>query len=1387
MTMTPEAKSRLSKTIRALRTRLLEDFKSSNESTFKYSIRRIEQANLSEADATRRGRVEAWIAEQIRGEAGKELKRTSEEFHRDLEKQAAYTLLNRLLILRLMEAAGLHSGDLVSKGWGSDVFRNLRFFALEIAQNDDTEGLSFWLQMTFDEFAIEMPGLYGDAGVSDCIPVRAQTFRVVIEAFADPLLISCWNDDMALGWVYQFWNDPDRELLDAKIHNGNKIEPNEIASKTQLFTERYMVDWLLQNSLGRIWFSICVKQGWTPLVVSTGTLDNLDQRRIEWRKKRDSGEIEPTQCMPFDTELERRWLYFVAGTDRCEVEQALGSIRDIKILDPAVGSGHFLIIAFDLLFGLYEEESIQRGLSQNVQWSVQSIVESILENNLHGIDLDPRAVQLAAAALWLKAKSKCVNARPARLNLVASSLGIANLPENDPALIDFRTSVESEVGIPVGLTDKIIDALRGADHLGSLLKFDETVTSAIDHYQLRAADEGNSTQLEMYDGSARQQHIPIAKEIATKSLIALVENFVAQHAAADDLGMRVHGEQLAAGIRFLSLTKSNTYDLVVGNPPYQDTSSISSMSSEIQLYGIAKNDLYSMFMWRAFELLVPHGWCALLTIRNWMFLPDFKEFREALIEQHHLAAVCDLDRGAFEEIAAGPGGIGVAIAIWQRGIRSTESTVFQRPSKIHSVAHDLQEKIASTLVQERIYVRATEKFGEIQGSPLVYWWTNDFFRNYTNTAKLGEIAPVRTGMSTSNNSRFIRCVWEIAISEDSVNTDLRVLNWAYTIMGAKSQQWIDQPDYVVSWRNSGLEMKVHQEIKYGSVSRRIQSQDRYFTKGIAFTCIGNDFTARVHRFPGIFGQAGSSVFPKDIPNVLCLMNRTSSKEVVRSLNPTVNFQVSDIERIPLDNVEGAEKIYNKLINAFNEHEQHRETSTEFEMPGKSRWKYASAWAQNAVDRSSSEPMPEFLENFESESISDHVSYAIGMSLGRFGKGGTVLPNGILYLDQSLQENDHQDSMGHEATLQLHSAWTKYRNHYNVKKDLRSWLANDFFTNFHKKIYKNRPIYWPLSSRNKTFVAFVSIHRWNANTLRHILADHVRSGTLLRLEGELEDLRANRDDRDTDKRFTKVKDWKDEIDEFIEMLSDCSEKGPPPTDKDCPQRSHDALYEPNLDDGVMVNCSALWPLLEPQWKDPKKWWKQIALANPRGNKDFDWSQTAMRYWPTRVDEKSQSDPSLAVAHGCFWKYHPARAWVWELRLQDEIAPDFRIEEKAYRGDEGDPMHRKNYLHDCPSEGIEAIEKEVHRRRKSAKGKILSELTIIETGLWSAEPEACWDMETRIIKKQEHGFRLIAPDEKEARAKLIKNTPQKLTGRNTLLRNRGGDTEYLAGWEDAVDNS
>ncbi len=272
--------------------------------------------------------------------------------------------------------------------------------------------------------------------------------------------------------------------------------------------------------------------------------------------------------------------------------------------------------------------------------------------------------------------------------------------------------------------------------------------------------------------------------------------------------------------------------------------------------------------------------------------------------------------------------------------------------------------------------------------------------------------------------------------------------------------------------------------------------------------------------------------------------------------------------------------------------------------------------------------PEFVALQDSALASDHLSFALGFALGRFGAAGegilttapaTALPHGILFLSDASDD----DGLAHPAAAPISAAWAEHGPAIDDKRTLKNYLQDRFFPDVHRKMYDNRPIYFPLSSAKKSFVAYVSIHRWTADTLTHLLAQHLEPAKK-RLEGELVDLRAARDGADkkaskaADKRLGEVTKWLDELTTFIAAVELCADKGPPPPDSKTTPRAADARYAPDLDDGVMINSAALWPLLEPQWKDPKKWWKE--LANAEGKKDYDWSHLAARYFPARVDAR-----------------------------------------------------------------------------------------------------------------------------------------------------------------------
>ena len=985
--LTPEAKSKLSATIRSLRQRLLEDLHNAGEGTFRLSIKSANQAGLTEANRVKRQRLEQWLEMQVRGEtAGKKLKDEQrrelwERQLRSLEKLAAATWLNRLVVIKQMEAMGLSKPAVVTGGWQSPAYREFREFAPDLCQ-DDTEGYGTLLQLLCDELALEMPGLFGKVSLTSLLPIPASTLRSVIEALDAPELKGIWQDDTTLGWVYQYWNDPEREGLDAKLNAGGKVEPHEIASKTQMFTERYMVEWLLQNSLGQLWLAMCQEQGWVAEAEADGTLARLEERRKGWRERREAGEVALDALMPIETLQEERWKYWVPQPlTAAAVKSAPGSLRELKLLDPACGSGHFLVIAVGLLFALYQEEGRHLGEDR----SNREIVESILEHNLYGIDIDPRAVQIAAAALYLKAKSICPDASPKLLNLVASNLQVAALPEEDPMLVELRQEILAATGIPEALTNQIVQALKGADRWGSLLKVDKAVDLAVQDYGRTILP---AVQGDLFNPVVVQPEFNFDR--AKASVLAKLEQFLGRCTRGDDLGLRLRGEQLTAGVRFIRMVQADSYDLVVGNPPYLGASKMSDDAYLKLHYPMGKADLYAAFLERSLQLLRAGGYSAMITMRNWMFIQQFSELREWLIEKNDLRLLGDVSWGAFSSMKDNP----VTMSIICNSLPSDSKAVAISPTDLDERVRSIEEirkKIAGLLCGSKRFEFQSDQFTAIKEQPIVYWWDEDFLNRYSDTRKLGDESDVKQGMATANNPRFLRQPWEIQLAslficQNNNSNRLHKEKWVPYIKGAEGKKWFEPLDTLIRWESDALEKQVvYDHFGPAGGGNGIPSRHLYFDIGVAFSMIGSSFIGRVHRFRSVFGHKGSSVFPKDIRNCVCLLNSSKAQSVLSSLNPGIGFEVGDVKRLPLFPIESATEIFAQLDRTFTEHEAARETSVEFRQPGASCWNYAQDWAQQGVDRSSGTPLPDWQPIHTQPPTTDWISYALRSEERRVGK------------------------------------------------------------------------------------------------------------------------------------------------------------------------------------------------------------------------------------------------------------------------------------------------------------------------------------------------------------------------------------------------------------------
>lgn len=179
----------------------------------------------------------------------------------------------------------------------------------------------------------------------------------------------------------------------------------------------------------------------------------------------------------------------------------------------------------------------------------------------------------------MKAKQACPEAVPAQLNLVASNLRLASLPDDDPALVELRREVERETGIPSQLTDTVIHALQGADYLGSLLKIDATVDEAIRKHETGFNRGADPVQGRLFgETPPSQQRLTLDRDSAKANVLERLEAFLAGHTSGDEIGLRLRGEQLASGVRFVRLVKEKSYDMVVTNPPYQGTAKMADSS-----------------------------------------------------------------------------------------------------------------------------------------------------------------------------------------------------------------------------------------------------------------------------------------------------------------------------------------------------------------------------------------------------------------------------------------------------------------------------------------------------------------------------------------------------------------------------------------------------------------------------------------------------------------------------------------------------------------------------------------------------------------------------------------------------------------------------------------
>ncbi len=550
------------------------------------------------------------------------------------QRDAAFTTLNRFVALKMLEARQLLQ-ECVSRGDQSAGFREFVGLAPSLAQMPD-HGYRLYIESIFDEIGREVGVLFDRRDPASLLWPRRNTLRELLATLNAADLADVWAQDETIGWVYQFFNSGDerRQMRDESQAPRNS---RELAVRNQFFTPRYVVQFLTDNTLGRTWY----------------------------------------QMRSGDTALADRWEYFV-GDEGVAVPRDKKDPRDIKVLDPACGSGHFLLYAFDLLLDIYEEAwsdpqqprseagTTLREDYEDVPSLRRSLPALIVQHNLHGVEIDPRAAQITALALWLRAQRayKEFGVTPTqRMPITQTHIVIAEPMPGDHGMVDdFAAGLE-----PALLRDlfrKMVGEMTLAGGLGSLLQVERAIAAELHRAREQFVRERSETKpsLPGLEPERRQGELDLSGvdddaffHEAETLIVDALRRFAESTTGGAGVRRRLFAGDAAQGVALIELLRTR-FDVVLMNPPFGAGSVIAKQAFD-KAYPRTKNDLYAAFVERGIQLLHERGMLGAITSRTGFFLSSFQKWREEiLLEEAPPTVFADLGYGVLDgamvEVAA---------------------------------------------------------------------------------------------------------------------------------------------------------------------------------------------------------------------------------------------------------------------------------------------------------------------------------------------------------------------------------------------------------------------------------------------------------------------------------------------------------------------------------------------------------------------------------------------------------------------------------------------------------------------------------------------------------------------------------------------------------------
>lgn len=742
--------------------------------------------------------------------------------------EIAYTWFNRMIALRYMElnkflshglkVIGNERPEVLTSAEHLDLpgLNKSYVETLILNGNKDEELYAYLLKTQLSALNKSMPFLFEkiDDETNLLIPDNLLA-KDSIRAKMVELDESNFEQIEVVGWLYQFYISEKKDTLMAA---GKAYNKEDIPAVTQLFTPNWIVKYMVQNSLGAKWLE----------TYPSSSIKN----KMEYY-------IEPaTQDADVQKEL-----------DKLKEERI--NPEEIKILDPACGSGHILVEAYDLLKEIY----MDRGYNK------RDIPALILKNNLYGIDIDKRASQLASFALAMKA---CED-NPRLMNEEISPNIICMEESNNLNAQDITQNIlqNTKIDINPSIVSGLLDNFYNAKTYGSLIKVDETVYKSL-----------------------HKIDVLINEATLSKDLF--------RQTAAEEL------KHFATMARYLG----QKYDCVIANPPY-----MGSKGQNAQLKGFAsqnfpnsKSDLFAMFMEHGFNLIKPSGYNAMVTMQSWMFLSSFELMRLHLLENRLLTSMAHLGARAFREIS---GEVVQTTSFVFRNIKSPN----YKGSFLRLIDGDDIEKENNLRNKSNLYNQVRQSdFSKIPGSPIAYWVSDKIRNSYETFPPLHITATPRAGMITGNNNLFVRLWHEISVAKTMFNCQTRDeakdsgMKWFPYQKGGAYRKWFGNKDCVINWEDDGFLLRNTKDDK-GKVPAHAFNEDFIFRSNVNWSAITSSFfSARVTDSGCLFDAAGSAAFPTLSCNTYYLCSFLNSKIaniLLASVNPTLNFQAWEVGNLPV--------------------------------------------------------------------------------------------------------------------------------------------------------------------------------------------------------------------------------------------------------------------------------------------------------------------------------------------------------------------------------------------------------------------------------------------------------------------------------------------------------